>query len=702
LDAKVKEKTMAKKSTVIFGIFIVLAIVGLVFTACGNETTSNENTSNTTPQSVAKPTATPAGGIYTTVQTVTLATATSGANIYYTLDGTNPTTSSTKYITPISISTSTTLKAIAVKTGMANSEMLNETYTINNNLPITLPTTGVTELTLNTWEDGTIAVGGEQWFKFTATASTQYIHFETVTLNSGYVQLYDNNGSTVGSQAAILLSNTLSLSRTVKSGDEYYINVTPITSSSSGAYRIAYNESTTPPPSVILPTTDVTELTASTWENGTIARDGEQWFKFTATASTQYIHFENGTLSSVYVQLYDNNGSTVGRREILLSSTLSLSRTVTSGDEFYIKVTPFLSSGSGAYRIAFNSSTTTPPLFVGLPTTGVTELTANTWENGTIASGGEQWFKFTATASTQYIHFEDGSMRSVNVELYDRVGSMVGSKKSLDSSETLYTYKTEKIGNEYYIKVYPPYFFYSGAYRIVFNASTTPPPVTLPTTNVTTLTANAWAHGNLTEGGEQWFKFTATATTQYLHFGAETLDSVNVQMYTNNGVTVGSRGWLTNWGNQLYIPRTVTTGVEYYIKVTPEASIDSGTYRITFNASTAPPPSVTLPTTGVTTLTVGVWANGTLTGNGEQWFKFTATAATQYIHFEPGVMDDVFVQLYNNSGSTVGSRKNLYDSTLSTSQTVTSGNEYYMKVTPYSGSYSGAYRIAFSTSATKP
>ena len=83
-------------------------------------------------QQVAAPTFDPAGGNYTTAQNVTIACATAGADIYYTLDGSNPTTSSTKYTGPIAVSTTTTIKAIAVKSGMSNSVVASATYTIGS------------------------------------------------------------------------------------------------------------------------------------------------------------------------------------------------------------------------------------------------------------------------------------------------------------------------------------------------------------------------------------------------------------------------------------------------------------------------------------------------------------------------------------------------------------------------------------------
>ena len=80
---------------------------------------------------VAAPTFSPAGGTYTTAQNVTLTCATSGANIYYTTDGTTPSASSTLYQGAITISTTTTLKAIAIKDGIS-SEVAEAVYTINS------------------------------------------------------------------------------------------------------------------------------------------------------------------------------------------------------------------------------------------------------------------------------------------------------------------------------------------------------------------------------------------------------------------------------------------------------------------------------------------------------------------------------------------------------------------------------------------
>lgn len=66
----------------------------------------------------------------TEASVISITTATSGATIYYTTDGSNPTTSSTPYTEPVTITASSvTIKAIAVKDGMINSAVSTESFT---------------------------------------------------------------------------------------------------------------------------------------------------------------------------------------------------------------------------------------------------------------------------------------------------------------------------------------------------------------------------------------------------------------------------------------------------------------------------------------------------------------------------------------------------------------------------------------------
>jgi hypothetical protein len=79
-------------------------------------------------QIASTPTFDPAPGSYLTAQNVTLQTTTNGATIYYTTDGNTPTTSSAVYSTPIAVTATTTIKAIAVAAGHENSPVGTGTY----------------------------------------------------------------------------------------------------------------------------------------------------------------------------------------------------------------------------------------------------------------------------------------------------------------------------------------------------------------------------------------------------------------------------------------------------------------------------------------------------------------------------------------------------------------------------------------------
>jgi hypothetical protein len=90
---------------------------------------------DTTPPTV---TSNPVGGTYSSEQSVTL-TASEAATIYYTLDGADPTTTSTKYTQPINISTTTTLKFMAIDTAGNQSTISSESYILEI-IDITPPT----------------------------------------------------------------------------------------------------------------------------------------------------------------------------------------------------------------------------------------------------------------------------------------------------------------------------------------------------------------------------------------------------------------------------------------------------------------------------------------------------------------------------------------------------------------------------------
>ncbi|MBE7158787.1 MAG: chitobiase/beta-hexosaminidase C-terminal domain-containing protein, partial [Rhodospirillales bacterium] len=104
-----------------------------------------------TQPSTAPPTFTPGAGSYTAVQKVTIADTAPGATIYYTTNGATPTTSSSQYSGPITVSSNETLKAVAIAPGGTVSSVASATYTLIS------PTASPMALSFGSQGSGTVA-----------------------------------------------------------------------------------------------------------------------------------------------------------------------------------------------------------------------------------------------------------------------------------------------------------------------------------------------------------------------------------------------------------------------------------------------------------------------------------------------------------------------------------------------------------------
>ena len=117
------------KSKRLIVLIISLLLILLTF-SCKKETTEPED-----QQTVATPTFSPAGGTYTSAQNVIISTTTPNATIRYTTNGSEPTSSSTAYSSPFSVSSTTTIKAKGFKDGWTPSATASATYTIEPTPP---------------------------------------------------------------------------------------------------------------------------------------------------------------------------------------------------------------------------------------------------------------------------------------------------------------------------------------------------------------------------------------------------------------------------------------------------------------------------------------------------------------------------------------------------------------------------------------
>lgn len=130
-------------------------------------------------EQVATPTFSVDEGSYDSAQSVEIACSTDGATIHYTLDGNNPTASSSVYSSAINVSTTTTIKAIAMKSGMTDSEIASATYTISS---------GSSSGTYYTKVTGVAGiVSGNQYVLVGSTGEDNFALPVEPTLNSGKI-----------------------------------------------------------------------------------------------------------------------------------------------------------------------------------------------------------------------------------------------------------------------------------------------------------------------------------------------------------------------------------------------------------------------------------------------------------------------------------------------------------------------------------
>jgi Raf kinase inhibitor-like YbhB/YbcL family protein len=172
----------------------------------------------------AAPVFTPAAGTYTSAQTVAITSATAGASIYYTTNGSTPTAASTLYSAPLTVSTTTTIKAVAIKAGMTDSAVATAAYTINAAQSVAAPVFTPPGGTYSTIQNVTITsatVGADVHYTLDNTppsaSSTKYstpipvaasVTIKAIAVKAGMID------STISTAEYTIVGNTFSLTTT--------------------------------------------------------------------------------------------------------------------------------------------------------------------------------------------------------------------------------------------------------------------------------------------------------------------------------------------------------------------------------------------------------------------------------------------------------------------------------------------------------
>ncbi len=385
-----------------------------------------------TQQQAAAPVFTPGGDTYTTTQSVTVTSATGGANIRYTTDGvTTPSeTVGTLYSGPVSISTTTTLKAIAYASGFTDSNVTTATYTISTGGgPIVLEAENLSPAgsgaTVSISNDANASGGVIEFLN--STAAGQSITFTTPGIAAGTYQVqlrYKTNtsrgqhnvvidgtqvGGTVDQYATTSAYATATLGNVTLSGSGTHtivMNVTGKNASATQFYVTADTFTFTPinvQPQAAAPVFSPGAGTYSTAQNVTISTTtGGATIRYTTDGSTP--SETNGAIYSGPV----NISTTTSLQAIAFASGFTDSNV--TGGTYTINIpqvaTPVFSPASGTPPLSVTITTTTGGATIRYTTDGSTPSETN----GTIYPGTA--ITINSPTTVQAIAYEAGFIDS--------------------------------------------------------------------------------------------------------------------------------------------------------------------------------------------------------------------------------------------------------------------------------------------------
>ena len=235
-------------ATLINGDVIQCVLTSNASCLAGSTATSNSLTMSviSNPTSIAKPVILPASGTFSGPQTVSISCATSGASIYYTTTGNTPVvgTGYTKlYTGPFNFSSTGTIRAMAIFTGLSNSAVDVSYLTITN--PGTVATPSISPVTGS--------YSSQQLVSISCTTSGASIYYTTTgntpSVGTSYTKLYSGSftisattnikaiGVKSGSTNSTVASNYITISNPTQTVANPIIS--PITGTFSGPQTVS-------------------------------------------------------------------------------------------------------------------------------------------------------------------------------------------------------------------------------------------------------------------------------------------------------------------------------------------------------------------------------------------------------------------------------------------------------------------------------
>lgn len=313
----------------------------------------------------------------------------------------------------------------------------------------------------NDWVSSTLDANDYYHFRLASTASVQ-LGLSGLSADAD-VRIIDSRG---GIMASGLHAGTTSesLTSTLATG-EYWVRVSPGVAGVETSYRLALHADTvardnagnTRAQALNIGTLDERPRDFSDWVSGRL--DTNDWYQFTLTGVSQVNLKLSSTEVNADLQLVNALGT-------VLASSAShgmgadevIQRSLAQGT-YYVRVTPADAAGSGNYQLAMSA-----------PLGGIVDNAPNTraqardigvldsrvqgfddWVSGTLDSN--DWYRFSVAQNSQVNLRLDGLTDNANVQLYNALGSLLGTSFQLGTAaESLE--RVLGVG-DYHVRVYP-------------------------------------------------------------------------------------------------------------------------------------------------------------------------------------------------------------------------------------------------------
>ena len=283
----------------------------------------------------AAPTFNPAAGTFTTSTAVTIATTTGGASIRYTTNGTTPSsTVGTVYSSPVSLTATSTLKAIAYETGLTNSAVTTGVYTIQCAAPNFNPAAG-------SYTSATVTI---------------------TTATSGASIRYTTNGTTPSSTVGTVYSSPVAISATETLMAIAYETGLTNSAVSSGVYTMYIGTTTSGGTNTAITANEI---------RGTRFQAG-------SAITLNHINLDIGTSVAGNIQcaIYSDTSGVPGT---LLKGTNALNNPGTGWETFTLTSSQALTSGSYYWLLFWSAANYSVENTTASGTSWYESLTYGTW-----------------------------------------------------------------------------------------------------------------------------------------------------------------------------------------------------------------------------------------------------------------------------------------------------------------------------------